>query len=42
MSQPQKAPTPSSVEVYKYESQYLRGDIGEELNDNNDFFGKCW
>ena len=40
MSQPRKAPTPSSVEVYKSESRYLRGDIGEELNDDNDFFGK--
>ena len=31
---------PSPVEVFKVESNYLRGDIGPELVDNNDFFGK--
>ena len=31
---------PSPVEVFKIESSYLRGDIGQELQDGNDFFGK--
>ncbi len=31
---------PSPVEVFKLESNYLRGDIGAELRDGNDFFGK--
>jgi sulfite reductase (ferredoxin) len=33
-------PKPSPVEVFKIESNYLRGDISEELVDDNDFFGK--
>lgn len=31
----------SPVEVFKIESNYLRGDIGTELRDANDFFGKA-
>ncbi len=31
----------SPVEVFKIESNYLRGDIGAELRDGNDFFGKA-
>src|ERR1043165_6099265 len=31
---------PSPVEVFKIQSDYLRGDIGQELRDGNDFFGK--
>jgi sulfite reductase (ferredoxin) len=31
---------PSPVEVFKLESRYLRGEIGAELHDGNDFFGK--
>jgi sulfite reductase (ferredoxin) len=31
----------SPVEVFKIESNYLRGDIGTELRDGNDFFGKA-
>src|SRR5580658_10255940 len=31
---------PSPVEVFKIESKFLRGDIGAELGDENDFFGK--
>src|SRR5215813_8049359 len=31
---------PSPVEVFKIQSNYLRGDIGQELKDENDFFGK--
>ncbi len=31
---------PSPVEVFKLESRYLRGEIGPELQDGNDFFGK--
>ncbi|MFT5527927.1 MAG: sulfite reductase (ferredoxin), partial [Pirellulaceae bacterium] len=30
----------SPVEVFKRESNFLRGDIGPELVDENDFFGK--
>lgn len=30
----------SAVEVFKANSNYLRGDIAEELQDGNDFFGK--
>lgn len=30
----------SPVETFKIESNYLRGDIGKELVDENDFFGK--
>src|SRR5262245_38083605 len=30
----------SPVEAIKRESEYLRGDIGPELRDGNDFFGK--
>ncbi len=37
MSDEQKV---SPVEVFKRESRYLRGDIGQELRDGNDFFGK--
>ena len=33
-------PKPSPVEVLKIESNYLSGDIGPELHDGNDFFGK--
>jgi sulfite reductase (ferredoxin) len=32
---------PSPVEVFKIQSNYLRGDIGPELRDGNDFFGKA-
>jgi sulfite reductase (ferredoxin) len=31
----------SPVETFKTESNYLRGDIGTELVDHNDFFGKA-
>src|SRR5690349_18544997 len=31
---------PSPVEVFKIESNYLRGNISQELRDANDFFGK--
>jgi len=31
---------PSPVEVFKIESNYLRGEIAQELRDGNDFFGK--
>lgn len=30
----------SPVEVFKAESNYLRGDIGPEMTDGSDFFGK--
>ncbi len=30
----------SPVEGFKQESKFLRGDIGEELRDGNDHFGK--
>ena len=33
-------PKPSNVEVFKNDSDYLRGDIAEELVDENAFFGK--
>ena len=33
-------PKKSPVEVFKIQSQYLRGEIAEELRDGNDFFGK--
>jgi sulfite reductase (ferredoxin) len=33
-------PKLSPVEVFKIQSSYLRGDIGPELRDGNDFFGK--
>src|ERR1700674_2591039 len=33
-------PKLSAVEVFKIQSEYLRGDIGQELQDANDFFGK--
>src|ERR1700682_5542511 len=32
---------PSPVETFKIESNYLRGDIAEELADGNDHFGKA-
>src|SRR6476660_3890026 len=32
---------PSPVEVFKIQSDFLRGDIGPELRDSNDFFGKA-
>jgi len=32
---------PSPVEVVKIESNYLRGDIAQELQDGNDAFGKA-
>jgi sulfite reductase (ferredoxin) len=38
MADPSK---PSPVEVIKTDSQYLRGDIGQEMRDGNDFFGKA-
>ncbi|MDZ4821823.1 MAG: NADPH-dependent assimilatory sulfite reductase hemoprotein subunit, partial [Planctomycetota bacterium] len=38
MAEPTKKPSP--VEVFKIQSQYLRGGIPEELVDENDFFGK--
>ena len=31
----------SPVEVFKIQSNYLRGDIAQELADDNDFFGKA-
>jgi len=31
----------SPVETFKIESNYLRGDIAQELRDGNDFFGKA-
>src|SRR5918998_1691558 len=31
---------PSPVEVTKISSDYLRGEIAQELHDGNDFFGK--
>jgi sulfite reductase (ferredoxin) len=31
---------PSAIEKIKVSSQYLRGDLAEELTDGNDFFGK--
>ncbi len=31
---------PSPVEVFKIQSNYLRGDISPELRDGHDFFGK--
>lgn len=34
------APKLSPVETIKTESNFLRGDIGQELRDANDFFGK--
>ncbi len=37
MSDEQK---PSPVEVFKIQSNYLRGEIKQELQDGNDFFGK--
>lgn len=37
MADPSK---PSPVEVFKIESNYLRGDIARELKDGNNFFGK--
>ncbi len=37
MADPQK---PSPVEVFKEQSQGLRGEIADELRDGNDFFGK--
>jgi sulfite reductase (ferredoxin) len=33
-------PKLSPVEVFKIQSNYLRGDIGQELQDGNDYFGK--
>ena len=33
-------PKLSPVEVFKIQSNYLRGDIAQELRDGNDFFGK--
>lgn len=33
-------PKLSPVETFKIHSDYLRGDIGPELRDENDFFGK--
>jgi sulfite reductase (ferredoxin) len=39
MSEKVKKLTP--VEVFKAESNYLRGEIAEELVDENDFFGKA-
>ena len=38
MADPSK---PSPVETFKIDSNYLRGDIAEELVDENDFFGKA-
>ena len=36
----EQGPKPNTVEVLKNDSDYLRGDIAEELVDENDFFGK--
>jgi sulfite reductase (ferredoxin) len=36
----EQGPKPSNVEVFKNDSDYLRGDIAEELVDKNAFFGK--
>ncbi len=33
-------PKLSPVETFKIQSNYLRGEIGQELRDENDFFGK--
>ena len=40
MSAQDKQPQPSAIEVFKNGSQYLSGDIGTELTDENNFFGK--
>jgi sulfite reductase (ferredoxin) len=37
---PSSDPKLSPVETFKIQSNYLRGDIGSELHDENDFFGK--
>jgi sulfite reductase (ferredoxin) len=34
------SPKPSPVEIFKEQSEGLRGDIRQELGDGNDFFGK--
>ena len=39
MSAQDKQPQPS-YQVFKNGSQYLSGDIGTELTDENNFFGK--
>ena len=39
-SNPSEAPKVSPVEKFKQASEYLRGDIPEELVDENAFFGK--
>ena len=36
----EKTPQPSAVEVFKHDSLHLRGEIADELVDENDFFGK--
>ena len=40
MSPREKQPQPSAIEVFKNDSEYLLGDIGTELTDENNFFGK--
>jgi len=40
MSADEKKPQPSAIEVFKNDSEYLLGDIGTELVDENNFFGK--
>ncbi len=39
-SEQPKTEKPSPVETFKADSQYLKGEIPEELVDENDFFGK--
>ena len=40
MSSDSKQPQPSAIEVFKNDSEYLLGEIGTELVDENNFFGK--
>ncbi|MEC9095449.1 MAG: NADPH-dependent assimilatory sulfite reductase hemoprotein subunit, partial [Planctomycetota bacterium] len=40
MSSVNKEPQPSAIEVFKNDSEYLLGEIGTELVDQNNFFGK--
>ena len=40
MSSANKEPQPSAIEVFKNDSEYLLGEIGTELVDQNNFFGK--
>ena len=40
MTAKDQAAKPSPIEIFKGESQFLKGDIPTELVDDNDFFGK--